>query len=58
MAATKYMEGIWSISLGDALIEPPLVKPLSVAFPAPTNQERRLVVHEPAITEDHVTVEI
>ena len=27
------------------------VEPISVALPASTNQERRLVIHEPASTE-------
>ena len=33
-----------------APLEPLLVKPLSVALPASTNQDRRMVVHEPAPT--------
>ena len=34
-----------------AATEPLLVEPISVARPASTNQERRLVIHEPAFTE-------
>ena len=38
--------------------EPLLVEPFSVALPASTNRERRLVVHEPASTEAHESEDI
>ena len=34
-----------------ATTEPLVIKPISVARPASTHQERRLIVHEPATTE-------
>ena len=35
-----------------------LVEPISVALPASTNREHRLVVHEPASTETHESEDI
>nr|XP_020184389.1 nucleolar and coiled-body phosphoprotein 1-like [Aegilops tauschii subsp. strangulata] len=38
--------------------EPLIVEPISVALPASTNQEHRLVIHEPASTEAHASEEV
>ena len=41
-----------------AASEPLVVEPISVARPASTNQERQLVIHEPAFTEAPETEEV
>nr|XP_040254054.1 uncharacterized protein LOC120972648 [Aegilops tauschii subsp. strangulata] len=38
--------------------EPLIVEPISVVLPASTNQERRLVIHEPASIEAHASADV